>query len=62
MHYYYFYYYCGSSLHLNHFIMNDVSNAILDMGTVSSFTCLFGGFISSIFRIVVILILLDSDT
>ena len=51
---------CGSSLHLN--IMNDVSNAILDMDTVSSFTCLFDGFISSDFRIVVILILLDSDT
>ena len=42
--------------------MNDVSSAILDMDTVSSFTCLFDGFISSDFRIVVILILLDSDT
>ena len=51
---------CGSSLHLN--ILNDVSNAILDMDTVSSFTCLFDGVISSDFRIVVILILLDSDT
>ena len=51
---------CGSSLHLN--IMNDVSSAILDMDTVSYFTCLFDGFISSDFRIVVILILLDSDT
>ena len=51
----------GSSLHLNN-IMNDVSSAILDMDTVSSFTCLFDGFISSDFRIVVILILLDSDT
>ena len=40
--------------------MNDVSSAILDMDTVSSF--LFDGFISSDFRIVVILILLDSDT
>ena len=51
---------CGSSLHLD--IMNDVSSAILDMDTVSSSTCLFDGFISSDFRIVVILILLDSDT
>ena len=51
---------CGSSLHLN--IMNVVSSAILDMDTVSSFTCHFDGFISSDFRIVVILILLDSDT
>ena len=42
--------------------MNDVSSAILDMDTVSSSTCLFAGFISSDFRIVVILILLDSDT
>ena len=42
--------------------MNDVSSAILDMDTVSSFTCLFDGFISIDFRIVVILILLDSDT
>ena len=40
----------------------DVSSAILDMDMVSSFTCLFDGFISSDFRIVVILILLDSDT
>ena len=44
---------CGSYLHLN--IMNDVSSA-------NYFTCLFDGFISSDFRIVVILILLDSDT
>ena len=50
----------GSSLHLH--IMNDVSSAILDMDTVSSFTCLFDAFISSDFRIVVILILLHSDT
>ena len=42
--------------------MNDVSSAILDMYMVSSFTCLFDGLISSDFRIVVILILLDSDT
>ena len=42
--------------------MNDVSSVILDMDTVSSFTCLFDGFISNDFRIVVILILLDSDT
>ena len=41
--------------------MNDVSSVILDMDTVSYFTCLFDGFISSDFRIVVILILLDSD-
>ena len=33
---------CGSSLHLN--IINDVSSAILDIDTVSSFTCLFDGF------------------
>ena len=39
---------CRSSLHLN--IMNDVSSAILDMDTVSSFTCIFDGFISSDFR------------
>ena len=51
---------CGSSLHLN--IMNDVNSAILDMDKVSYFTCLFDGFISSDFRIVVILILLHSDT
>ena len=51
---------CVSSLNLN--IRNDVSSAILDMDTVCSFTCLFDGFISNYFRIVVILILLDSDT
>ena len=51
---------CGSSLHLN--IMNDVSSAILDMDRVIYFTCLFDGFISSDFNIVLILILLDSDT
>ena len=49
---------CGSYLHLN--IMNDVSSAILDMDTVSSFTCLFDGFISSDFRIVIIIIILCS--
>ena len=48
----------SSSLHLN--IMNDVSSAILDMDTVSSFTCLFDAFISSDIRIVVILILLET--
>ena len=48
----------GSCLHLN--ITNDVSSASLDKD--SSFTCLFDGLISSDFRIVVILILLDSDT
>ena len=42
--------------------MNDVSSAILDMDRVSSFICLFDGFISSDFKIVLILILLDSDT
>ena len=47
---------CGSSLHLN--IMNDVSSAILDMDTVTSFTCLFDGFISSDFRIVIIIIII----
>ena len=41
--------------------MNDVSSAILDMAMASSLTCLFDGFISSDFRIVVMLILLDSD-
>ena len=41
--------------------MNDVSSAILDMDRVSSFTCLFDGFISCDFRIVVILIFLDSE-
>ena len=51
---------CGSSLHLN--ITNDVSSASLDNIRVSSFTCLFDGLISSDFRIVVFLILLDSDT
>ena len=50
----------GSSLHLD--ITNDVSSASLDKDRVSSFTCLFDGLISSDFRIVVILILLDSDT
>ncbi len=50
----------GSSLHLN--ITNDVSSASLDKDRVSSFSCLFDGFISSDFSIVVILILLDSDT
>ena len=50
----------GSSLHLN--ITNYVSSASLDKDRVSSFTCLFDGLISSDFRIVVILILLDSDT
>ena len=50
----------GSSLHLN--ITNDVSSASLDKDRVSSFICLFDGLISSDFRIVVILILLDSDT
>ena len=48
----------GSSLHLN--ITNDVSSASLDKDRVSSFTCLFDGLISSDFRIVIILILLDS--
>ena len=43
-------------------IMNDVSSAISDMDRVGSFTCLFDGFISSDFSIVVILVLLDSDT
>ena len=42
--------------------MNDVSSAILDIDMVSSFTCLFDGFKSSDFRMVVILIVLDSDT
>ena len=50
----------GSSLHLN--ITNDVSSASVDNNMVSSFTCIFDGLISSDFRIVVILILLDSDT
>ena len=50
----------GSSLHFN--ITNDVSSASLDKDRVSYFTCLFYGLISSDFRIVVILILLDSDT
>ena len=50
----------GSSLHLN--IANDVSSASLDKDRVGSFTCLFDGLISSDFRIVVILIFLDSDT
>ena len=45
---------CGSPFHLN--IMNDASSAILDMDRV---TCLFDGFISSDFSIVVILILLE---
>ena len=43
-------------------MMNDVSSAILDMDRVSSFACIFDGFISSDFRIVVIPILLDSNT
>ena len=43
-------------------ITNDVSSASLDKDRVSSFSCLFDGLISSDFRIVVILILLDSDT
>ena len=42
--------------------MNDVSSAILDMDTVSSFTCLFDGFISSDFWIVAIFVSLNSDT
>ena len=42
--------------------MNDVSSAILDMDGDIYFTCLFDGFISSDFNIVLILILLDSDT
>ena len=50
----------GSSLHLD--ITNNVSSASLDKDRVSSFTCLFDGLISSDFRIVVILILLDYDT
>ena len=49
----------GPSLHLN--ITNDVTSASLNKDRVSSFTCLFDGLISSDFRIVVILILLDSD-
>ena len=42
--------------------MNDVSSAILDMDRSSYFTCLFNGFVSSYFRIVVNLSLLDYDT
>ena len=51
---------CGSSLHLS--IMNGMRSPMLDMGKLSSFTCLFDRFKSNDCSIVLILhILLDSD-